>query len=186
MSILPPGFVHVPAWYDGVDVHGTLERELPWKRETMRIYGRECLVPRETCWVGDASYTYSGVRHESAPWHPIVAALRSEIAATLGGEPSMFNSCLANLYRGGADSVAWHSDDEPELGPEPLIASLSLGSTRAFKIRNRASRETTTIWLEHGDLLVMSGRAQLDYEHAVPKTAREVGPRINLTFRKIG
>jgi len=97
-----------------------------------------------------------------------------------------FNSVLANLYRDGRDSMGWHSDDEPELGAQPAIASLSLGSTRRFvlKHRNDPSRKFA-LELPHGSLLLMRGATQANYRHALPRTARPVGPRINLTFRRI-
>ena len=94
-----------------------------------------------------------------------------------------FNSCLANLYRDGTDSMGYHSDDEPELGPEPTIASVSLGARRRFVLRHRATRERWTWELGGGDLLVMRDESQRDYAHAIPKTARPIGPRMNLTFR---
>lgn len=94
-----------------------------------------------------------------------------------------FNSCLANLYRDGSDSMGFHSDDEPELGPQPTIASVSLGSRRRFVLRHRVTRERWTWDLGEGDLLVMRDESQRDYAHAVPKTTRQVGPRMNLTFR---
>ena len=94
-----------------------------------------------------------------------------------------FNSCLANLYRDGSDSMGYHSDDEPELGPRPTIASISLGARRNFALRHRVSRQRWTWSLGEGDLLVMRAEAQSDYAHAVPKTAKPVGPRMNLTFR---
>jgi alkylated DNA repair dioxygenase AlkB len=94
-----------------------------------------------------------------------------------------YNSVLANYYRTGADSVAWHADDEPELGSEPTIASLSFGSSRRFAIKSRADNSVMACFLDHGDLLVMSGRSQADYLHSITKTARSVSPRLNLTFR---
>jgi 2OG-Fe(II) oxygenase superfamily len=95
-----------------------------------------------------------------------------------------FNSCLANLYRDGSDSMGFHSDDEPELGPEPIIASISLGARRRFVLRHRVSRERWSWNLGAGDLLVMRNESQRDYAHAVPKTSRRIGPRMNLTFRQ--
>jgi alkylated DNA repair dioxygenase AlkB len=173
--------------------------DFTWEQPTIRVYGRECAVPRLTCWMGDAEYTYSGVRHFPMAMPPWLAAMRDRLEGELG---CRFNSVLANYYRGGADSVAWHADDEPELGPEPTIASVSLGAARRFLVRPRehklvelraaddfASRLAADFDLEYelgfGDLLVMRGRSQADYLHSVPKTRREVGPRLNLTFRRI-
>ncbi|MFM7126496.1 MAG: alpha-ketoglutarate-dependent dioxygenase AlkB family protein, partial [Actinomycetota bacterium] len=95
----------------------------------------------------------------------------------------VFNSVLVNLYRDGNDSMGWHADDEPELGPEPVIASVSLGRTRRFRLRHRETRDIVEIDLESGSLLVMSGLSQARWMHAVPKSKRIVEPRINLTFR---
>jgi alkylated DNA repair dioxygenase AlkB len=126
---------------------------------------------------------YSRVRFDPLPWTPTVAQLRDDLAARLGVR---FNSVLANLYRDGRDSVGWHSDDEPELGATPVIASLSFGATRTFRLRSRATREAAlSLDLSHGSLLVMSGDTQRLYQHALPKRAGITAPRINLTFRRI-
>ncbi|HBK45083.1 MAG TPA: alpha-ketoglutarate-dependent dioxygenase AlkB, partial [Xanthomonadaceae bacterium] len=97
-----------------------------------------------------------------------------------------FNSVLANRYRDGRDAMGWHSDDEPELGPQPLIASLSLGAARRFAFRHRSDPALRlALTLGHGDLLLMAGATQSHYRHALPRTARPVGERVNLTFRRI-
>ena len=139
---------------------------------------------RLTCWVGDegAVYRYSGVSRRPTPWHPALAKLRVRLESELRVP---FNSVLCNAYRGGADSMGWHSDDEPELGTEPVIASISLGAARRFRVRPAGGGAAFATELGHGSLLVMSGRSQHDYRHAVPKTARPVGWRINLTFRNV-
>jgi alkylated DNA repair dioxygenase AlkB len=118
------------------------------------------------------------------PWTTPLAALRQRLEVALG---VTFNSVLANLYRDGADSMGWHSDDEASLGPQPVIASLSLGATRRFVLRHRRRRDlqTLTLSLEHGSLLVMAGETQRHWHHAVPKTRQPVGARINLTFRHV-
>ncbi len=94
-----------------------------------------------------------------------------------------YNSVLANLYRSGADGVAWHSDDEPELGPEPAIASLSLGETRRFTLRHKSAGEQVAVDLHHGDLLLMHGPLQRFWQHQIAKSKKPLGPRINLTYR---
>jgi alkylated DNA repair dioxygenase AlkB len=166
------------------DLFARLREELPWAQESLLIFGRRHAVPRLVSWHGDrgARYRYSGVVHEPAPWTAVLLAVRDR-AEDLAG--CRFNSVLANLYRGGRDGMGWHADDEPELGPEPVIASVSLGATRRFRLRHRTSGETRTLELTHGSLLVMSGPLQRHWLHSVPKTARPVGPRINLTFREI-
>ena len=158
-----------------------------WAQETLRIAGRETPVPRLTAWHGDpgARYAYSGVLHRPDPWTPPLAALRDAVQGAAGAP---FNSVLLNLYRDGRDSVAWHSDDEPELGEEPVIASLSLGATRVFQLKPRggARQDRVELRLPHGSLLVMSGGCQRHWQHRVPKRPnQELGPRINLTFRYV-
>lgn len=176
---LPEGFTLVRGWAWSTRLDGVIH-EIPWSQSTIRIYGRDILQPRMTAWMGDAAYTYSGRTHEPAPLSPALAALRMRVSAAAGVH---FTSVLANLYRTGSDSVAWHADDEPELGTEPVIASLSLGDARTFKIRRNADGVVWSVQLGHGDLLIMRGRSQADYQHCVPKTKTDVGARINLTFR---
>ena len=170
-----------------------ISAEVPWQRHRIRLYGRELDSPRLSCWMGEpeAVYTYSRTRFEPLPWTPTVWALKSRIEAACGAR---FNSVLANLYRDGADSMGWHADDEPELGPEPLIASLSLGAERRFCLRERPVRgakasavapQRLALPLPHGSLLRMAGATQARYQHALPKSTRALGPRLNLTFRLI-
>ena len=146
------------------------------------MFGRRIAMPRLTAWYGDpgASYVYSGIANQPLPWTESLRALRVRVTMHTG---SRFNSALLNLYRDGTDSLAWHADDEPELGRAPTLASLSLGATRRFRIRQRRTRESIGVDLEAGSLIVMTGTSQRDWEHCVPKTARTVGERINITFR---
>lgn len=163
-----------------------LLEEIPWQTHHLRLFGRTVAAPRLSCWIGDAdaAYAYSGTRFVPHPWTPTVAALRDELAARLG---LPFNSVLANLYRDGRDSMGWHNDDEPELGPDPVIASLSLGAERAFRLRPRSRGEEPALSLDlaHGSLLLMAGATQRHYRHALPRRLRVEGERINLTFRRI-
>ncbi len=161
----------------------SLQKEISWSQTTIKIFGKEILQPRLTSWMGDASYTYSGRKHEPAKLPEVVDRLRGDLIQLLD---TQFNSVLANQYRDGQDSVSWHADNEKELGLEPVIASMSFGASRLFAIRHNETKQRWNVGLEHGDLLVMSGRSQLDYQHSVPKTTLSVGSRINLTFRKIG
>jgi alkylated DNA repair dioxygenase AlkB len=131
--------------------------------------------------VGDAAYRYSGIANQPQPWPAVLADIRDRLVRELGVE---FNSCLANLYRDGSDSMGFHSDDEPGLGDRPTIASVSLGAPRRFVLRRRRTRARWTWELGHGDLLVMRDESQSDYAHAVPKTSHPIGPRMNLTFRQ--
>jgi alkylated DNA repair dioxygenase AlkB len=162
-----------------------LREQIGWDTHRIRLFGREVASPRLSCWIGDpgASYVYSNARFEPRAWPKSLRALRAEVSEATGEE---FNSVLANLYRDGRDGMGWHSDDEPELGPRPAIASLSLGATRRFVLKHR--REPTRkleLDLPPGSLLAMRGDTQRNYRHALPKTARPVGARINLTFRRI-
>jgi alkylated DNA repair dioxygenase AlkB len=161
-----------------------LRGETPWKSDSIRIAGRLIPVPRLTAWYGDpgATYTYSGLRNEPLPWTPLLDALRARARETAGAP---FNSVLLNRYRDGRDSMGWHSDDERELGEDPVIASLSLGAPRRFVLRHMKKRgRSMTLVLGDGSLLVMAGTTQHFYRHAVPKED-EAGERINLTFRWI-
>lgn len=159
-----------------------LRRTLAWENHAVRMFGRDIPSPRLSAWLGDAdaSYRYSGVVRVPQPWPGSLVALRSRLHRDLRAR---FNSVLANLYRDGNDAMGWHSDDERELGLDPLIASVSLGATRRFKLRARNGEARLDVDLPHGSLLVMAGATQALYRHALPRTRRTVGARINLTFR---
>lgn len=161
-----------------------LYNDVPWERRTVKVFGREVEQPRLVAWFGDAGkpYRYSGLLLQPIPWTEPLLNLRG-ICEELAG--ARFNSVLANLYRDGQDSVSWHSDDEPELGLRPVIASLSLGEPRRFDLRHRETGETVKAELPPGSVLVMSGATQQDWKHQVAKSARAHGMRINLTFRRI-
>ena len=174
-----------PHWLgegEGRALFDALHAGLPWERHRITVYGRTLEAPRLSCWIGDAAYRYSGTLFEPHPWPAALAPVREPHEREL---QAGFNSVLANLYRDGADRLGFHRDSEPELGPEPLIASVSLGATRRFRMRAREGAGTFGIDLTHGSLLVMWGPTQRNWLHAVPPTAREVGPRINLTFRRV-
>jgi alkylated DNA repair dioxygenase AlkB len=162
-----------------------LRREIAWETHRIKLFGRAIDSPRLSCWIGDAgaSYVYSGSRFEPRPWPVALSALREEVSQAAGAN---FNSVLANLYRDGGDSMGWHSDNEPELGTRPVIASLSLGAVRRFAFKPRhGDGKPLVLSLPHGSLLLMRGDTQKNYRHALPKTAKPVGERINLTFRRI-
>ena len=157
-----------------------------WQQLRLRLFGRQVDAPRLTAWYGDpgCSYAYSGIVHDPLPWPAVVANLRDRLGEKLG---TAFNSVLANRYRDGRDSMGWHSDDERELGPAPVIASLSFGAKRRFLLRHRARKDALThdLTLDHGSLLVMKGKTQRHWKHSVPKAARCRGERVNLTFRRV-
>jgi alkylated DNA repair dioxygenase AlkB len=161
-----------------------LTNELAFETEECVMAGRRIRVPRRVCWYGDpeACYRYSGVDHIPKPWPPVLAALRGRLEVECG---QAFNSVLGNLYRDGQDSMGWHADDERELGRNPVIASLSLGSERRFDLRHTASGEILHLPLAHGSLLIMRGRFQHHWRHRIPRQPGLLRPRINLTFRLI-
>ena len=161
-----------------------LRRELAFHSEHYVIYGRRVEAPRRVAWHGDADavYTYSGLSHAPRPWTPTLLRLRRQVEAAAD---QTFNSVLANLYRDGNDSMGWHADKEPELGATPLIASLSLGEARVFKVRHGRRGETVALELNAGSLLIMRGPFQHHWCHSVPKTRQQKGERINLTFRHV-
>lgn len=155
-----------------------------WQQESIRMFGRELPMPRLTAWYGDKGYTYSGLHNRPQPWLPLLQELKEKVEQASG---QSYNSVLLNLYRSGSDSMGWHADDEPELGQEPGIASLSFGGERSFKFRHRTRKDLkpVSITLRHGSLLLMQGPTQHHWLHHIPKTARFVQPRINLTFRHV-
>jgi len=161
-----------------------LRKELDWQEETITIAGRQVRVPRLVCWYGDehARYRYSGVMHEPKPWTESLLRIKARIEAFCR---LPFNSVLGNLYRDGRDSMGWHADKEKELGRNPVIASLSLGATRLFRLRQPASGKAMELYLQDGSLLIMAGTLQHHWRHSLPKSQAALGARINLTFRRI-
>ena len=161
-----------------------LLENLHWHTEEIVVVGKRVQVPRLICWYGDpgAVYHYSSVQHEPIFWTPELLLIKEKIQDCTG---YIFNSVLANLYRNGQDSMGWHADKEMELGVNPVIASLSLGEQRLFKLQHNKTKQTKDIQLQQGDLLLMAGTIQHHWRHSLPKTKQIKKPRINLTFRKI-
>jgi len=158
---------------------------IDWRQEQVVVFGKRHAVPRLVAWHGDpgARYTYSGTPHEPEPWTSTLQQVRRRVLALAGCD---FNAVLLNLYRDGRDGMGWHADDEPELGPDPVIASVSLGAARRFSLRHRRRKGLRVdLSLPNGSMLLMSGATQRNWVHAVPKTATTVGERINLTFRRV-
>jgi alkylated DNA repair dioxygenase AlkB len=157
-----------------------LQANIKFRHELALLYGRWQKLPRETAWFGDGAYQSSGVTHRPSPMPECLLPLKM---LTESLADCRFNSVLLNRYRDGRDSVSWHSDDEPKLGPEPVIASLSLGATRRFLVRHRTDRNVKlALDLTAGSCLIMAGAMQQHWVHCVPKV-RHAGLRINLTFR---
>ena len=162
-----------------------LTENITWRQESIFIFGRKVLTPRLTAWYGDAGavYKYSGVSFDPLPWTEELLFIKSKAEGLAG---TIFNSVLLNLYRDGSDSMGWHSDDEPELGRDPIIASVNLGEARRFDLRLKTDhQQKLQILLEDGSVLVMKGELQHYWQHQVAKSAKVKGPRINLTFRTI-
>lgn len=157
-----------------------------WRQDKMKIFGKEVDLPRLTAWYGEGgkSYTYSGITMNPEAWTPILLLIKERIEEVV---QEKFNSVLINLYRNGKDYVSWHSDDEPELGINPIIASVSFGQTRRFQLKHKLNKdlEKVEITLTHGSLLLMKGSTQHFWHHQIPKTSKQLKERINLTFRVI-
>jgi len=156
----------------------------PWRQDDIVIAGQRLPIPRLQCWMGEpeAVYAYSGIELAPVNWSSPVSELRNRLLACT---ELSFNSVLINYYRDGRDSVAWHADDEPELGPRPIIASISLGAERPFVLRHKRSGERHKLILPHGSLLLMLENTQQHWQHQLPKVSRLDQARINLTFRQL-
>ncbi|EZP71506.1 alpha-ketoglutarate-dependent dioxygenase AlkB [Novosphingobium resinovorum] len=178
--------VYHPAPDLGVDPDELFERlrsGIEWQQHSVRIQDQVIPQPRLSSWHGDVVHTYSTLAHVlvPTPFDGLLGALRARLERLTGAR---YNSMLANLYRDGSDAIGWHSDGEPELGREPVIASISLGAERRFDLRRRDDHaDVARIRLEHGSLLVMSGGTQRNWQHAIARTRAAIGERINLTFR---
>lgn len=185
-------FDHIPRFLDETEAEAALARlwrELDWSQREITLFGRRVMQPRLIAWYGEAEavYTYSGLTLRPLPWHPLLKDLCERIEVRSGHR---FNAVLANAYRDGRDSMGWHADKEKELGPQPVVASLSLGAPRRFllrPVRRRPGDKAGSFGLSlgSGSLLLMKAGCQQRYQHAVPRTRRETGLRINLTYRWI-
>lgn len=163
-----------------------LLKEIPWRQEYLWLGGQKRAIPRLQCWMGErrSHYGYSGMRLQPEPWHESVLTIREKVEAL---SRRQFNSVLLNLYRNGQDSVSWHADDERELGPHPVVASISLGAERQFQLKRKApgARCQHRLSLPSGSLLLMEEGIQDRWLHQIPKQKHIELPRINLTFRQI-
>ncbi|MGV8878111.1 MAG: alpha-ketoglutarate-dependent dioxygenase AlkB family protein [Sphingobacteriaceae bacterium] len=162
----------------------TLMGTIPWRHDEAIIFGKHITTKRKVAWFGDQEYqyTYSNTTKTALIWTKELLELKALIEAKTG---SIFNSCLLNLYHDGSEGMAWHSDDEKSLGKNTAIASLSFGATRKFCFRHKLTRETISMVLESGSLLMMKDSTQTHWLHRLPPTKRIKTPRINLTFRTI-
>jgi alkylated DNA repair dioxygenase AlkB len=159
--------------------------EVDWSQRPIKIFGRQVLQPRLTAWCADpgVGIRYSGITFLPQPWSKTLCAIKEVVEALT---EHAFNGVLLNHYRDGEDSMGWHRDNESYLGPEPVIASVSLGAERDFKMRHcQAEAPTISIKLQCGSALIMRGKTQTHWQHSLPRRKREKSPRINLTFRAI-
>ena len=189
MRLAPNGVVrYYPDFMSGQAADQALTRlreGLDWQQLPIKMFGRRILQPRLTAYYGDpgADYRYSGLQLLAQPWPAALAELRDAVAGQIG---ERFNSVLCNLYRHGRDYMGWHADDEPELGPDPLIASVSLGAERRFALKPRDGTADRQVFeLASGSLLIMSGDLQRYWLHQLPRSQKVHQERINLTFRRV-
>lgn len=161
-----------------------LEEKIIWQHDEFLIYGKKIITRRKVAWYGSKpfEYTYSGIKRKAHIWGKELDSIRKWVELET---KTRYNSCLLNLYPEGIDGMGWHSDDEKELRPLATIASLSLGSDRKFSFKHRLTKETVSLTLQNGSLLLMKGTTQKHWLHQLPKTKKTIGPRINLTFRSI-
>lgn len=187
-ALLIPGFLSLA---EAENRMASLRQELAFRPDELMIAGRRVITKREADYRGDpdASYAYSGALKRPAPWTPVLSELRDQAAIAAGAS---FNACLCNWYASGAAALGWHADDEPELGADPVIASLSFGQPRLFRFRLKrpwrdaeGGGQTWDFLLSPGDLLIMSGPTQRFFEHQLPADARAAEARLNLTFRRV-
>lgn len=163
-----------------------LSDEIAWRQDQIKLFGKTHLIPRLQAFQSEPGiqYRYSGLSLNGDNWHPALNELRNQMYDLCGHH---FNACLLNLYRDGKDSMGWHADDEPELGLNPVIASISLGQTRRFLLRRKDDHaQKHELKLTHGSLLIMAGSLQHHWQHSIPRSAPVQDARINLTFRQIG
>jgi alkylated DNA repair dioxygenase AlkB len=180
--------IYYPQFFDkkvADAIFSELTTEIPWRQDNIRVFGKIHPQPRLTALFGNEgkSYSYSNIQMQPHPWTPILQKIKSDIETVA---ETNFTSVLLNLYRDGKDSNGWHADNEKELGINPIIASVSFGAERVFQLKhNSILGLKQNILLEHGSLLLMKGSTQHFWKHQIPKTAKPIEARINLTFRII-
>lgn len=166
-------------------IYAELLQEIAWQQDNITVFGKTHPQPRLTALYGNEGkpYSYSNITMQPNPWNTLLQKIKYLIEATT---ECQFTTVLLNQYRDGKDSNGWHADNEKELGTNPIIASLSFGAERVFQLKHNAITDAKkSIVLEHGSLLLMKGSTQHFWKHQIPKTAKPIGNRINLTFRSI-
>ncbi|RJE76280.1 2OG-Fe(II) oxygenase [Pseudoalteromonas sp. MSK9-3] len=186
--LLPHGFDYIKqvmSYSKGIALYEYLVANLNWQQPQIQVFGKLHRIPRLQSFIADndVNYSYSKQTLSSERWPSVLDDMRMRLQKTYGYR---FNALLVNWYRDGNDCMGWHSDDEPELGINPFIVSISLGASRKFVIKEKASKTTYNILLENGSGLLMHSTSQSGYQHALPKQTRVKGGRINLTFRSVG
>ncbi|WP_394246495.1 alpha-ketoglutarate-dependent dioxygenase AlkB family protein [Vibrio profundi] len=174
-----PNFIEEP---NADALYHELLESVDWQSDDITLFGKTMPIPRLQAWYGEKAYQYSNLVMKPKPWLPTLFSLKEQCEQIAD---TKFNSVLTNLYRDGNDSNGWHSDNEPELGLNPVIASLSFGEARTFHLKHRVTKGKLTFELTSGSLLIMAGELQQHWLHTVPKTKRPKSPRINLTYRTI-
>lgn len=166
------------AYYD------LLLNNINWKNDEALYQGKHIITKRKVAWYGDQDflYTYSNTTKQAIPWTKELLDLKGKTESITN---SLFNSCLLNLYHNGNEGMTWHSDDEKSLGKNTAIASLSFGSERKFAFKHKRTKQTISLLLENGSLLLMKGNTQVNWLHSLPLSSKIIHPRINLTFRTI-
>lgn len=178
--------IYYPHFFDkevADDIFSQLKTDIPWQQDNITVFGKTHQQPRLTALFGNEgkSYSYSNIKMQPNPWNPLLQKIKSRVESVSGAN---FTTVLLNLYRDGKDSNGWHADNEKELGKNPIIASVSFGTERVFQLKhNTILGLKQNILLEHGSLLLMKGTTQHFWKHQIPKTAKPIGSRINLTFR---
>lgn len=165
-------------------IFNDLVQSLVWRHDDIKMFGKTMKIPRLQAWYGDNNlrYRYSNITLLANPWSSTLLTLKKKVSRYCHHD---FNAVLANLYRNQYDSVGWHSDDEPELGEMPTIASLSFGAEREFQLKHITTKAKINLVLAPGSLLIMRGNTQNCWQHCLPKRTKPITPRINLTFREI-
>lgn len=166
-------------------IYAELISEIPWQQDDIRLFGKTHPQPRLTALFGNEGkpYSYSNIKMQPHPWNLLLQKIKSKVESI---SDTNFTTVLLNQYRDGKDSNGWHADNEKELGTNPIIASLSFGAERTFQLKHNSDKDQKkSILLEHGSLLLMKGTTQHFWKHQIPKTAKPIGPRLNLTFRVI-
>jgi alkylated DNA repair dioxygenase AlkB len=189
MNLLPKdgGATYIPGFFDPehcAALFASLQSTINWKEDQLLMFGKLITTKRKVAWVGDAgcSYTYSGVKKFPQAWTADLLHIKHKLESLTH---SAFNSCLLNLYHDGDEGMGWHSDDEKELDSAAPIASVSLGGARKFAFKHKLDKNTVSLFLEDGSVLLMQPPTQEFWQHSLTKTKRPVAPRINLTFRAI-